>query len=441
MVSLFTGAGGLDYGFEAAGFITRVAVESDEDCYKTLSKNRQWPIINKDIHEITSEEILRTGNLHKADVDLIIGGPPCQPFSKSGYWVNGSAKLLDDPRADTLYAYMKCVREMLPKVFILENVHGINYSGKEEGFKLLESLTKQINQAQQTNYQLSWQVINMADYGIPQLRKRFFLIAHRDGKMFKFPKPMYRTTNLGEENLDEDENEVNSNNKISSALIQQKLLFQDILPPYITAWDAIGDLENTPLTEDLELKGKWKDLLPSIPEGQNYLWHTNRKGGLPLFGWRTRYWNFMLKLAKNQPSWTITAQPGPSTGPFHWKNRLLTVKELARLQTFPEEISFYGNRASVQKQIGNAVPSLMGEIIGREIATQFFNQSFTNPLQLAVKQRGPIPNPEPVLPVPRKYLDLIGNYPDHPGTGKGPGAQKKLTEAQLPKLRHQNLAV
>ncbi len=425
MISLFTGAGGLDYGFEAAGFSTRVAVDNDQDCCKTLKNNRSWPIINKDIHETTSEEILKIGNLRNGEVDLIIGGPPCQPFSKSGYWANGSAKLLNDPRADTLYAYMKCVMDMLPKVFVLENVHGINYSGKEEGFKLLASLTKQINQTSQTNYQISWQVINMADYGVPQLRKRFFLVAHRDGKMFKFPDPKYSASILGEEVLDDDDD------KLLSDPVQQNLLFQNTLPPYITAWDAIGDLENIPLTEDLSLKGKWKDLLPSIPEGQNYLWHTNRRGGLPLFGWRTRYWNFMLKLAKNQPSWTITAQPGPSTGPFHWKNRLLTVKELARIQTFPEEISFYGNRISAQRQIGNAVPSLMGEIIAREIAIQFFNVNFNAPLQLAVTQRRPVPDPESILSVPRKYLDLIGNYSDHPGTGKGPGAKKTAKQSSI----------
>ena len=85
----------------------------------------------------------------------------------------------------------------------------------------------------------------------------------------------------------------------------------------------------------LTVGGKWADLLPTIPEGQNYLWHTNRGGGSQLFGWRTRYWSFLLKLAKNLPSWTIQAHPGSSIGPFHWRNRKLSVPEMCRLQTFP----------------------------------------------------------------------------------------------------------
>src|SRR6185369_15502643 len=104
-------------------------------------------------------------------------------------------------------------------------------------------------------------------------------------------------------------------------------------------------------------------LLPSIPEGENYLHHTPRKGGLPLFGWRTRYWSFLLKLAKNQPSWTIQAQPGSAIGPFHWQNRRLAWQEMAALQTFPREFEIASSTVEIQRQIGNAVPSLMAEIL------------------------------------------------------------------------------
>ena len=94
--------------------------------------------------------------------------------------------------------------------------------------------------------------------------------------------------------------------------------------------------------EDLAVRGKWADLLPSIPEGSNYLHHTDRGEGMPLFGWRRRYWTFLLKLAKNRPSWTIQAQPGPAVGPFHWSNRRLSVRELSRLQTFPDDVNIVG---------------------------------------------------------------------------------------------------
>jgi DNA (cytosine-5)-methyltransferase 1 len=297
-VSLFTGAGGLDYGFEAAGFRTCVALDFDHDSCQTLRANRDWPLIEKDIHRTTSREILDAGDLCVDDVDLLLGGPPCQPFSKSGYWANGDTRRLRDPRGRTLDEYMRCVNDLLPKVFVLENVHGISYTGKEEGFLLLQRLTETINRRHRTAYQLSWRVLNTADYGVPQVRQRFFLVAHREGTVFQFPRPMYGEAQRSEE---------------------PPSLFGELLGPCVTAWDAIGGLGQPPTTEDLTMRGRWADLLPSIPEGENYLWHTNRKGGLPLFGWRTRFWSFLLKLAKNKPSWTIQAQPGPAVGPFHWK--------------------------------------------------------------------------------------------------------------------------
>ena len=116
---------------------------------------------------------------------------------------------------------------------------------------------------------------------------------------------------------------------------------RDTLPAHRTTWDALADIEPNP-GEDLALRGKWGDLLASIPEGNNYLWHTDRGGGKPLFGWRRRYWSFLLKLAKSRPSWTIQAQPGPAIGPFHWANRRLSMRELCRLQTFPDDVFIVG---------------------------------------------------------------------------------------------------
>src|SRR5260221_13645095 len=107
-----------------------------------------------------------------------------------------------------------------------------------------------------------------------------------------------------------------------------------------------------------------------MPEGDNYLWHADRCGGKPLFGWRRRYWSFLLKLAKARPSWTIQAQPGPAIGPFHWDNRYLSMRELCRLQTFPDDVHVVGTRASIQKQLGNAVPSLLAEVMAREMRGQ-----------------------------------------------------------------------
>jgi DNA (cytosine-5)-methyltransferase 1 len=410
MVSLYTGCGGLDYGFEAAGYETRVGVEFDRDCVETITLNRDWPMICRDIHDVSSEEILSVAGLKRGEVDVLIGGPPCQPFSKSSYWVHGDSKRLEDPRATTLHAYMRCVEDILPKVFLLENVHGINFSGKEEGFQLLMKLAANINKKHKTNYQLSWQVLNAADYGVPQLRVRFFLVGHRDGGRFQFP-PSTHASSVG-------------------ATDPLQLSALDVrLPDYVTAWDAIGGHE--PTEQSLHIRGSWADLLPSIPEGENYLWHTNRKGGLPLFGWRTRYWSFLLKLSKRLPSWTIQSQPGASIGPFHWSNRLLAAEEMARLQTFPHNLNFAGGRTSIQKQIGNAVPSLLAEVLARAIGEQFFGVHFPQPPSLVVKLNRPFPPPEKVHPVPTKFLHRVGDHADHPGEGKGLASQRRQQQIAL----------
>jgi DNA (cytosine-5)-methyltransferase 1 len=388
-ISLFTGAGGLDYGFEAAGFRTCVAVESDPDCCATLAANRSWPIIQADIHQVPSETLLAVAGLQRGEVTLLLGGPPCQPFSKSAYWATGDTRRLNDPRAATLRAYMRCVADVLPAVFVVENVPGISYVRKQEGLRLLQRLTAEINRNSGTTYRLSWRVLNAADYGVPQLRSRFFLVGHRDGKAFAFPARTHGPASSSDATLAH-------------------------LLPYVTAWDAIGNLPSPDDGAALRLRGRWADLLPSIPEGENYLWHTNRKGGLPLFGWRTRYWSFLLKLAKQRPSWTIQAQPSQATGPFHWENRRLSAIEMARLQTFPKEVVLLGSPSSIQRQLGNAVPSLFAETLAREIAGQLLGSPRIGPLQLAIQPVRPIPPPTQTDPVAMQYLSLIGDYPDHP---------------------------
>jgi DNA (cytosine-5)-methyltransferase 1 len=410
LVSLFSGAGGLDYGFEAAGFETRLVTDFDHDCCQTLRKNRDWTVLEGDIRQIASEEILFKADLKQGDCGLLIGGPPCQPFSKSGYWSRGDTLRLADPRAQTLEEYMRVVESLLPQAFLLENVHGISYSGKEEGLQFLLQRIAMINAKYGTSYSPSWAVLNAAEYGVPQIRTRFFLVADREGRTFRFPTPTHCAS---------------PTSSAGGSLFRR---------PAVTAWDAIGDLDDDKVGEDLSVKGRWGDLLPSIPEGENYLWHTARKGGLPLFGWRRRYWSFLLKLAKRLPSWTIQAQPGPAIGPFHWKNRRLSTEELARLQTFPRNLRYAGGRTSIQRQIGNAVPSLLAEILGRSILEQVFKQQVDSNLVLSIPPKGEPPPPEPVRPVPSKYLHLQGQHPAHPGTGKGYGRRPSAAAQTTPLL-------
>lgn len=393
VISLFTGAGGLDYGFEAAGFRTAVALEIDERCAQTLRRNRAWPLIERDVNSVSSAELLKAAGVGRGEAAVLIGGPPCQPFSKSGFWATGDTRRLDDPRASTLEAYMRVLADARPRAFLLENVEGLGFRGKDEGLRLIQARLAAINEAHGTQYSAAIATLNAADFGVPQTRRRVFIIGARDGTIFDFPRPTH---------ADPDEAD-----------------WTDNRPRHLTAWDALHDLPES-ADPAVAVKGKWADLLPTIPEGQNYLWHTDRGGGEPLFGWRRRYWSFLLKLAKDMPSWTIQAQPGPATGPFHWSSRRLTMREMARLQTFPDDVVVTGSLADVQRQLGNAVPSLLAEVLARAIGRQILNWPVSGEPVLALRPAPAAPPPpSPAAPVPQRFLALRGQHVAHPGTGKG----------------------
>jgi DNA (cytosine-5)-methyltransferase 1 len=234
------------------------------------------------------------------------------------------------------------------------------------------------------------------------MRERVFVVAHRLGRTLTLPQPTHGPKSSRKR-------------------------------PYLTAWDAIGDLDGD--IPELAMQGRWAGLLPSIPEGSNYLWHTPGKGGKPLFGWRTKYWSFLLKLAKGLPAWTISASPGPAAGPFHWRNRLLSDRELCRLQTFPDSYKISGNRRAVQRQIGNAVPPALAELIGLEIRRQLFSDLSTpTSASLVPERRGRCPPAERRRPVHVNYLRLIGNHEPHPGTGKGPSPQRVVSNRKVGRM-------
>ena len=398
-ISLFTGAGGLDIGLDRTGFKRLLCVEVDEICRATLRHNDLKSILANegDIYNLTSKEILLQAGIKKKQLFLLVGGPPCQPFSKSGFWVNGETKRMEDPRANTVKEFMRVIGDLLPENIIIENVTGISFSNKDEGLNYIISKFKAINKKTGTKYSPKAIQINAAEYGVPQIRQRVFIIANRKGKSFVKPPVTHRA---------------------------QDDLENPKLPVFKSAWDAIGDLDVDISPSDLSINGKWADLIPSIPEGYNYLWHTERMKGKPLFGWRTRYWSFLLKLAKEKPSWTITAKPGPAIGPFHWKNRKLSIKEMARLQTFPDDYEFCGSYREQQCQIGNAVPPAIGEMLGLELRRQFQGHKTRRRLRLIPEILIYTPKRERIKAVPKKYFSKIGRHDEHPGTGKGPGAYK-----------------
>jgi DNA (cytosine-5)-methyltransferase 1 len=402
VLSLFTGAGGLDIGLEAAGFEIAGCVENEEDALDTLRLNRpSWPQAKLgNIHSYDPAELLGELGLRRRDIAILSAGPPCQPFSKSGWWASGGSKRMEDPRANTLKALLDVAEAAEPEVILIENVAGLTYAGKDEGLTAVKEGLERVNRVRHTHYALNILNIRAEFYGVPQKRHRVFLIAAREGTTFVTP-PQTHGVASGDERLR-------------------------------TAWDAIGHLADAyENSEDLRLRGLWADLVPSIPEGSNYLWHTPRGGGLPLFGWRTKYWTFLLKLAKSLPAWTIQAQSGPATGPFHWNNRLLSVEELCRLQTFPEHYRIHGSDSSARRQVGNAVPAAIGELIGLVLKKRVFGQDGNRPPSLIPALRDGCPSPERRGRVPSKYFVQKGAHPAHPGTGLGPRALKRDSEAQL----------
>lgn len=381
VLSAFTGAGGLDLGLESAGFLTVGCIESDASARATLRANRpDWHLLEpEDITDLARVLTPERVGLQLRELDVLVGGNPCQPFSKAAQWSSNGKTGLGDPRSYCLDGFLKLARAFLPKVILMENVPGF-VRGLSTAVPMLAETLNELNGEFGTRYELQYRVLNAVDYGVPQRRERAILVAVRDGHVFTWPEPTH---------CDQP----------------------------VRAWDALADIVavNAP-----KASGRWADLLPSIPEGMNYQWHTDRGGGKRLFGYRTRYWSFLLKLAKNEPGWTISAQPGPATGPFHWDSRPLTVRELLRLQTFPSNWKVVGEYRVQLRQIGNATPPLLAEVMGRALGEQIFGLAYDRKPEFAINRKRSVPRPSRARPVARKYLDLEGKHASHPGSGRGP---------------------
>ena len=396
-ISLYTGAGGLDLGFEAAGFHTVACIDIDPDARSTILQNRPWwgLLDQGDIHRLTPRQVLRSAKLRSRELDVLLAGPPCQPFSKAALWSKGHTGGLADPRSRTLAAIFDFVEVAQPRALLIENVPGL--ISHRNALEFFNKRIDNINRARRTSYNLEIIKLNAVDYGVPQQRERTFVIAFRDGNKFEPPpKTHFLEPTPGKS--------------------------RPMQPRHRTAWDAIGDLVDADWTEDLVIRGKWRELLPSIPEGSNYLYHTARGAGIELFGWRARYWTFLLKLSKRKPSWTIHAEPGPSTGPFHWNNRKLSIRELCRLQTFPDTYEIAGPYRAARRQIGNAVPPALGEAVARQIRACLEGTATYRVSVLAAPERPNCPPAEPAIEPSQFFVNLVRSYPEHPGPGLGPGA-------------------
>lgn len=366
VVSLFSGAGGLDVAVEraaepalvqnGAGSPLKVVVATDYEDVALATLRANMPhsaTLTGDIQELSVKEILDAGGLSAGDPALVVGGPPCTPFSKSGFWIEEKRESRD-PNASLLDDYVRVVKEARPAAFILENVQGLTYKTHAGQF------TRLLTQLQALGYNPTWKVLIAAQYGVPQLRRRVFVVGRRDGKAFEFPEPTH------------------------SGMSEGGFIGDPNLTPFVTTKEALAHLlPGTPEHGEI-VDGTYGRLAASVPPGENYLWHTDRGGGEPVFKWRSRYWTFLLRISPDRPATTIQAQPGPWVGPFHWENvdtangpraRRLRIPELLALQTFPEDfvtpdITRSKDRIALQRQIGNAVPVELGKAVLRSLALQ-----------------------------------------------------------------------
>jgi len=346
--SLFAGAGGLDLGVEEAGYSVVYAVENDVLAVETLNRNRKRFFADLpeteplDVTTLDPQQSMRQLGLRRGDVDLLVGGPPCVAFSKSGFHLEYK-RAGRDPRANLLDDYFRFLDALQPRAFLMENVFGLAYKNQSTAF-----FNRLATRIQGLGYSLTFEILNSADYGVPQNRQRLFLIGSRDGRPLEFPSP----THWGE----------HERRKPPAG-------FHRLLP-HLTAGQALKGLRTTPEIGE-SVGGRYGHLLPEIPPGENYLHYTAERGHpAPLFKWRSRYWTFLLKLDTDRPSSTIQAQPGPYVGPFHWENRRLRVGELKRLQGFPDTYEFAGSRRNIQVQVGNSVPPPIGRILANSIREQ-----------------------------------------------------------------------
>ncbi len=363
-LSLFSGCGGLDIGAKMAGADVVCCIDNDQDSLDTIELNDKGKatLLNADIANLTGSSILSSCGLKKGEIELIIGGPPCQSFSKNNYWTKSGEESLrrrklmkisaekegrdfiadlnlpkkknrisvdEDIRSNLVSEQARLIKEILPRAFVFENVQSITHPRNK---KFLEAFKGIVEDA---GYQTSEFQLSSEYFGVAQKRKRVFVVGHLNEPPRKEPIKTHS---------------------------DEKSIY---LKPIVNSGEAIEKYKSKTFFEEEEvITGRWAKYFPDIPPGMNYKALSSWAGyPNPVFEAETKFWNFLLKLHPEKPSWTIASNPGPWVGPFHWDNRRLRTIEMAALQSFPAEYKFVGNRRSKVKQIGNAVPPLMGKAV------------------------------------------------------------------------------
>lgn len=349
VVSIFSGGGGIDCGFKKAGFSICLSTDNWQPACDTLEKNKVGRlVVCEDIRKVDYEKSLQSIGLSVSDIDVLVGGPPCPAYSKSRFYQKDKKRALEDENSFTLYEYFRALKDIQPKVFLFENVYGFVYKPHRAAFELLKS------QADELGYDISYKVVNAANYGVPQIRERFICVGIRrgEGVPFVFPQETH-----------------SSPDKIGGAETSN-------CRKWVTCGEVLGDLDyETPDDVNVIPGSRYNYLLKEVPPGENYLYFTAEKGyPNPVFKWRSRYWSYLLKLSPDKPSWTIQASFSNNMGPFHWRSRHLRIPEIKRIQTFDDKYEFCGDFFDKWRQIGNAVPVLLTKQLAESIRDQYFSQ-------------------------------------------------------------------
>ncbi|MDP1617742.1 DNA cytosine methyltransferase [Phenylobacterium sp.] len=350
VVDLFAGAGGFGIASRIIGADLRLSVEIDQWACETLRLNEtddRHVIHEGSVVDMTGDSLRQMAGLASSDPLVVVGGAPCQPFSKNAYWTDpGEDSRLrlafyrgdqaayqrppsiteprPDDRRNLLLEFARLTIEAKADGFVLENVPSIFHPRNRQTLQVF------IDTLKEAGMQISVFKGNSAQFGVPQKRERIFILGARP----RAPEAP----------------------EITHA--EEPSIF---LNRFVTVGDAIGAYAGEEFFEPEEVvSGRWADHLANVPPGWNYKAHTAWAGHPnPTFEAESRFWNFLLKLHPERVSWTVAASPGPWTGPFHWDSRRLRTPEMAAIQGFPEGYRFAGRRRARVKQIGNAVPPKM----------------------------------------------------------------------------------
>lgn len=348
-IDLFAGCGGLSKGFMDAGFDIIVGVDNDQAALNTFQLNHNGAVaLNADLSKQETFDTIKS-IAGKRSIDVVIAGPPCQGFSLTG------PRNFDDPRNKLYLAVIEIVRQYRPKGFIIENVPGmaVMYDGQIKD-EILRRFTKM-------GYNVECRILCAADYGVPQMRRRLiFMGVRKDIGSPEFPAPThteetYRTCRDAISDLPSREKELGKEEDVYTS-------------QPLTEYQALMRKNSTVLHNHVATAHKQfvKDIIAQVPEGGNW------RDLPPGVGESRRFHEAWTRYHGDKPSKTIDTG---HRNHFHYEyNRVPTIRENARLQSFPDDFVFTGTKTQQNRQVGNAVPPLLGYALGKALLKTITNE-------------------------------------------------------------------